>query len=65
MSKISRLLPIVTLFTLFLFLSACGNKGELYRESDEAALKELEEAAEKLKKQKKQSEQTSPEPEAE
>lgn len=62
MSKIWPLLPFVTLFAIFLNLSACGNKGDLYRESDEAALKELDAAAEKLKKQKQQSEQESADP---
>jgi len=53
MSKLFVFGVLVTLITLCVGLQGCGNKGELYRESDIATLEEIEKAAEKLKKSKK------------
>jgi len=53
MSKLFGFGVLVTMITLCVSLQGCGNKGELYRETDLNTLEELEKAAEKLKKSKK------------
>lgn len=51
--------PVLVIFvTVLLGVQACGNKGDLYRESDLSTLEEIEEATEKLKKQRKNPSET-------